>query len=196
MTGLALPRDLAGPLDPEALAAAEVAIAAAVVAYAEQASGSRLSPSRISPIFAAEPEVADPGEALAETAAAPDPGARLAAFNPPQKGYRALRDALRRMDDAARRGGVQPDGAEIDLGSAVSDAPAFGDDPLLGAAGGSESRPPDGAPISPPPRPGPRATPRRASAPRSSPTWRCGAGSRATWASGASRSTFPTSPSR
>ncbi len=123
--GLALPRDLAGPLEPEALAAAEAAIAAAVVAYAEQASGSRLSPDRLSPVFAADPQIVDPGEALAETAAALDPAARLAAFNPPQKGYRALREALSRVNEAT----ASPPN---DLDAAVSDAPAIGDDPLLG----------------------------------------------------------------
>ena len=92
LSAFALPRRLVGPLVPEATAEAEVAVAAAVVAYAEQASGSRLTPRRVSRLVSAQPSVADPGEALAETAAAPDPGARLADFNPPQKGYRALRE--------------------------------------------------------------------------------------------------------
>ena len=134
IAALPLPRDGAHPLDPDALAAAEVAVAAGVVAYAEQASGSRLSPSRVSPLFAAAPEVADPGEALAETAAASDPGARLAAFNPPQKGYRTLREALKRIDDAARNDPARPDAGRVDLGGSLSDAPAFSADPLFGAA--------------------------------------------------------------
>jgi len=49
---LAFPRELEGPLGPDALAAAEIGVAAAVVAYADQATGSRLAPSRVSPIFA------------------------------------------------------------------------------------------------------------------------------------------------
>ena len=36
--------------------------------------------------------------ALAETAAAADPARRLADFNPPQTGYRALRDELKRLE--------------------------------------------------------------------------------------------------
>jgi hypothetical protein len=132
LSGLSLPRKLAAPLDPAALAAAEVALASGVVAYAEQASGSRLAPWRVSPVFAARPEVADPGEALAETAAASDPGARLAAFNPPQKGYQALREALRRVDERAE-GAAPGDNAAADL-DAFSDAPAFSDDALVGAA--------------------------------------------------------------
>ncbi len=135
--GLAIPHDLVGPLGPEALA--EAAIAAAVVAYAEQASGSRLSPSRLSPVFAADPQIVDAGEALAETAVASDPGARLAAFNPPQKGYRALRDALERMNELTSRP-RRAEFAEDALGEAVSDAPALGDKPLLGAAYGKSGR--------------------------------------------------------
>jgi murein L,D-transpeptidase YcbB/YkuD len=130
---LPLPRKLIAPLDPEAMAAAEVAVAADVVAYAQQASGSRLSPWRVSPIFSTAPEVADPGEALAETAAAPDPGARLADFNPPQKGYRALREALMRLD-AAAIDGARADAAALDRGASISDTAASRDDPLFGAA--------------------------------------------------------------
>jgi murein L,D-transpeptidase YcbB/YkuD len=131
IAGLDLPGGLAGPLDPEALAAAEIAVAAGVVAYAELASGSRLDPARVSPLFADRPEVADPGEALAEVAGAADPGVRLAAYNPPQKGYKELRQALNRLNDAARDGEPGPDGAAPGLG-VVSDAPAISDDPLLG----------------------------------------------------------------
>ena len=128
---LPLPGKFVAPLDPEAIADAEVAVAADVVAYAEQASGSRLSPVRVSPVFSTAPEVADPGRALAETAAAPDPGARLADFNPPQKGYRALREALMTMEASAKGGGAWTDA--VDAGAAVSDASAMGEDPLFGA---------------------------------------------------------------
>jgi murein L,D-transpeptidase YcbB/YkuD len=139
LSGLALPRNLAGPLNPDALAAAETAIAAAVVAYAEQASGSRLSPYRLSPIFAADSQIVDPAEALAETAAASDPGARLAAFNPPQKGYRSLREALWRVNEGGR-GVRNRDPTENDLGAAISDGPVL-DDPVLGAADGVKKAP-------------------------------------------------------
>ena len=80
-------------------------MASAVVAYAEQATGSRVPPSHVSPLIFATPSVVDPGIALAETAAAADPARRLADFNPPQKGYRALRDELKRLEnpDVAER---------------------------------------------------------------------------------------------
>jgi L,D-transpeptidase YcbB len=101
LSAFALPRDLAARLGPDDLARNETTIAAAIVAYAEQATGSRVPPSRISWIITAEPSVADPGAALAETAATPDPAARLGAFNPPQKSYRELRDELKRLSEAS-----------------------------------------------------------------------------------------------
>jgi L,D-transpeptidase YcbB len=115
LSAFALPRRLAGPLSPTDLAEAETAIAAAVVTYAEQASGSRITPSRISRLVSAQPNIVDPGVALAESASAPDPGQRLAAFNPPQKGYRVLRDALSRLRDADPRRGESH--AALDLGT-------------------------------------------------------------------------------
>jgi murein L,D-transpeptidase YcbB/YkuD len=98
LSAFALPRDLGSGLDPDAIAEAETTIASAVVAYAEQATGSRVVPSHVSPLIFARPSVVDPGVALAETALAPDPAQRLADFNPPQRGYRALRDELKRLD--------------------------------------------------------------------------------------------------
>jgi L,D-transpeptidase YcbB len=106
LSAFALPRDLGSDLDPEEIAEAETTIASAVVAYAEQATGSRVPPARVSPLIFATPSIADPGAVLAETAAAANPAQRLADFNPPQKGYRALRDELKRLetpDVAGRR---------------------------------------------------------------------------------------------
>ena len=115
--GLALPRAIGPGLGPDALAEAETAIASAVVIYAEQATGSRVPPARVSPLIFASPSLADPGAALAETAAASDPARRLADFNPPQKGYRDLKEEWMRLlapapsasePDANLRAGPQP----------------------------------------------------------------------------------------
>ena len=100
LSGFTPPREIGAGLAPDALAEAETAIASEVVIYAEQATGARVAPSRISPPIAATPSVADPGAALAETAAAADPAQRLADFNPPQKGYRDLRQEWKRLIDA------------------------------------------------------------------------------------------------
>jgi murein L,D-transpeptidase YcbB/YkuD len=99
-------------------------IAAAIVTYAEQASGSRVPPSRVSRLITTSPTVADPGVALAETAAAPDPGARLADFNPPQKGYRDLREELKRLiEDASGRARLHAIAPALDPGLGAAQAP-------------------------------------------------------------------------
>jgi murein L,D-transpeptidase YcbB/YkuD len=132
LSAFALPRELAPRLAPESLAEAETTIASAVVAYAEQATGSRVLPSHVSPVVFAAPSLADPGAALAETAAAADPAQRLADFNPPQKGYRELRDQLKRLIEAA------PDAER----RAPADPQAAGDlDPQAGQAGRRTKRP-------------------------------------------------------
>ena len=101
------PRAIGPGLGPDALAEAETAIASAVVIYAEQATGSRVPPARVSPLIFASPSLADQGAALAETAAASDPARRLADFNPPQKGYRDLKEESIRLL-APAPGGSEP----------------------------------------------------------------------------------------
>ena len=134
LSAIALPRAAPANLAPSDLAAAETSIAAAVVIYAEQASGARLAPWRISPLFSAFPRVADPGAALAETAGAADPGARLADFNPPQKGYRDLREELMPLKGPSTVSGRR---AALDLSLDIAEAPLVDDD--AAAAAGPQS---------------------------------------------------------
>jgi murein L,D-transpeptidase YcbB/YkuD len=115
LSAITLPRHLEARLAPNDLAEAETTISEAVVIYAEQASGSRVMPWRVSPIVSDAPSVVGPGVALAETAAAPDPAERLADFNPPQKGYRLLRDELNRLVEAGGRGSQREGGGAPDL---------------------------------------------------------------------------------
>jgi murein L,D-transpeptidase YcbB/YkuD len=141
---LVVPRAIGAALAPDALAEAEIAIASAVVIYAEQATGSRVPPTRVSPFIFATRSVADPGAALRETTEAPDPARRLADFNPPQKGYRDLREEWMRLiapppsasgpttdlptdpqPDKAGRAGKRPAGGRIHTASA-DPALAFG----------------------------------------------------------------------
>jgi murein L,D-transpeptidase YcbB/YkuD len=98
LSAFALPHDLGSGLDPDAIAQAETTIASAVVAYAQQAGGSRVPPSHVSALIFATPSIVDAGTALTETAMAADPAQRLANFNPPQRGYRELRDELKRLE--------------------------------------------------------------------------------------------------
>jgi L,D-transpeptidase YcbB len=135
------PRDVTG-LGDDALAETEIQIAAAVVAYAEQASGSRTPTARFSPLVSLKSNIADPGQALAEVAAAPDPAQRLAAFNPPQKGYRDLREALARLNGGSegvaglrRPGTAAVASIDVDAGQVRADI-----DLLAGAQGAAAGR--------------------------------------------------------
>ncbi|VTZ52609.1 ErfK/YbiS/YcfS/YnhG family protein [Methylocella tundrae] len=79
----------------EEVANADIALSEAVVAYGRQASGSRVDPHAISPLIGARPELADPSLILAiVSSSGADAGAALKNFNPPQKGYAALRAKL------------------------------------------------------------------------------------------------------
>lgn len=76
-------------------ASAELALSEAIADYAAQASGSRVDPAAISSEIEERPKVAKPAQALDAVAGAGDEaGARLAAFNPPQPAYAALRETL------------------------------------------------------------------------------------------------------
>jgi L,D-transpeptidase YcbB len=82
---------------PARLAEAEITLSEAVIAYAFEASGARIDPIRISPLITAKATIADPLQALNAVAAAANPDATLAAFNPPQQGYRELREKLAQL---------------------------------------------------------------------------------------------------
>ena len=82
------------PAPASGLAAGDVALAQAAAAYAFQASGGRVEPSRLSKLIGLRPEVVSAAQALEETSQAADAGAQLASYNPPQQGYRALREKL------------------------------------------------------------------------------------------------------
>ena len=80
---------------PDAVASADVALSEAVVAYGREAGGSRVDPHAISPLIGARPTLADPAVILAIVSSAGEgAGAALQNFNPPQKGYQALRAKL------------------------------------------------------------------------------------------------------
>jgi L,D-transpeptidase YcbB len=95
--------------DDEKLAEAEIALTAQVVEYGREASGSRIDPVRLSNLIGAKPEVAEPGQILGAVAAAGgNAGAALEGFNPPQPGYRALRDKLAELRREGRPEAAKP----------------------------------------------------------------------------------------
>jgi murein L,D-transpeptidase YcbB/YkuD len=76
------------------LAATELALSEAVVTYGRQASGGRIDPRTISALITEKPTPAEPARILGTVASAADAGAALEDFNPPQAGYKALRQKL------------------------------------------------------------------------------------------------------
>ncbi|QXX75997.1 hypothetical protein MHY1_02831 [Methylovirgula sp. HY1] len=145
--GLSL-RDMPAPVfvqaegepSDNALATAEIDLSARIVAYGRQASGSRLDPRRISALIGAKPEVAAPAQILASVAAAgTNAGPVLEAFNPPQAGYRALREKLaelRRETPPVADGKPIPRGPTLKVG--MSDPRV----PLIRARFGLDTEPP------------------------------------------------------
>jgi L,D-transpeptidase YcbB len=91
---LSLPSARIPDATPEQLAKIDVVMSQAVIAYAVEASGGRVDPQRISPDISERPALANPVRALERVLAASDPAAALQDFNPPQKGYRDLREKL------------------------------------------------------------------------------------------------------
>jgi murein L,D-transpeptidase YcbB/YkuD len=112
LSELSIPAPGARMKNPALLARAEVALGQAVLAYAFQASGGRIDPARISPMITAKAAVPDPARALGIVATAADPDAALAGFNPPQKGYRELREELALVRAALGDSGPSADHAE------------------------------------------------------------------------------------
>ncbi|MCW6507029.1 L,D-transpeptidase family protein [Lichenifustis flavocetrariae] len=105
--------------DPTAveLAQAELALSEAVVAYARQAGGARVDPLQINRLITAKRTLVDVPQILSSVIGAPDAGAALRAFNPPQPGYAALRAKLAELRQAApvARAGI-PLGPTLRLG--------------------------------------------------------------------------------
>jgi murein L,D-transpeptidase YcbB/YkuD len=80
--------------EPAVLAATELALSEAVVTYGRQASGGRIDPRTISALITEKPAPAEPAQILSTVASAADAGAALEDLNPPQAGYKALRQKL------------------------------------------------------------------------------------------------------
>ncbi|MCI0598756.1 MAG: L,D-transpeptidase family protein, partial [Beijerinckiaceae bacterium] len=108
------------PATDEEIAAADIALTDAVVAYGRQASGSRVDPQMISRLIGSAPEAADPAVILALVSSAGEgAGEELRRFNPPQKGYQALREKLlqlRRGHGLAGRDPALPAGPVLHRG--------------------------------------------------------------------------------
>ena len=124
---------------PEEIVTAELALTDAVVAYARQASGSRVDPKVISPLIGTLPTLADPAEVL-DTVSGGDAeaGDKLAALNPAEPRYVALRDKLGELRGKRKPAGdvgkPLPAGASLHVGMRDKRVPLLR--ARLGAAAG------------------------------------------------------------
>lgn len=80
--------------DKDSLAEADVRLSALAVLYARDARGGRLEPRRLSRNLTPTLYLPSATEVLSELTAVTDPGAALAAYNPPHEGYRRLKAKL------------------------------------------------------------------------------------------------------
>lgn len=83
--------------DKGSLAEADVRLSALAVLYARDARGARIDPRRLSKLITPTLYLPSATEVLSELAAVPDPGAALAAYNPPHEGYQRLKAKLAEM---------------------------------------------------------------------------------------------------
>ncbi len=124
---------------PEDIVAAELALTDAVVGYARQASGSRVDPKVISPLIGSLPTLADPAEVLDTVSGADaEAGDKLAALNPSEPRYVALRDKLSELrgkrKPVANAGKPLPSGPSLHVGMRDKRVPLLR--ARLGAAAG------------------------------------------------------------
>ena len=92
---------------PDRLAEIEANLSAVAAVYALEATGARIAPLSISQLAGPTVEVVDPLDALTAIAAASDPGRRLQDFNPPQPGYRRLREKLAELSAPKTASGAE-----------------------------------------------------------------------------------------
>lgn len=104
--------------DKVSLAEADIRLSTLAVLYARDARGARIDPRRLSKLITPTLYLPSATEVLSELTAVKDPGAALAAYNPPHQGYRNLKAKLaelRRHQDDAPMVRIPP-GPELKLG--------------------------------------------------------------------------------
>ncbi len=108
------------PASPEAIADAEITLSQAILAYAHDAAVGRLDPGSISANIGYRPVAPNPQQILADVAEAARPADALAAFNPTNPAFVALRQelAIERSRPAAELGIQVPDGKLLRPGMA------------------------------------------------------------------------------
>lgn len=93
--------ELDGLEDAEAVAGAEIQLTETLLKYARHAQAGRLVPSRVSSGFKNKPVYPEPSEVLVKISNSVDKVAALSSYNPPHKGFKALKAELARLQTAA-----------------------------------------------------------------------------------------------
>jgi murein L,D-transpeptidase YcbB/YkuD len=105
------------PVDTQIAARAEVMLSMAIVTYARNAHSGRLDPASVSENFDYKPHLPDPVAVLTGLAAAADPAAALAAYNPTHPEFIALRNELATIRaNATVRPPLVPEGKLLKVG--------------------------------------------------------------------------------
>ena len=106
--------DFAAAATPDALAEADLKLTASILDYARHAQGGRMHFSRVSADIAYPEHNPEPADILSNMATTKDAAAALDSYNPPQKGYKALKAKL-----AELRGTSETAPAKIEEGQAL-----------------------------------------------------------------------------
>ena len=89
--------ELDGFEDADSVAGAEMQLTETLLKYARHAQGGRLIPSKVSNGFKNKPVYPEPAEVLVKIANSVDKVAALSSYNPPHRGFKALKAELARM---------------------------------------------------------------------------------------------------
>ena len=92
--------ELDGFEDADSVAGAEMQLTETLLKYARHAQGGRLIPSKVSNGFKNKPVYPEPAEVLVKIANSVDKVAALSSYNPPHKGFKALKAELARLQAA------------------------------------------------------------------------------------------------
>jgi murein L,D-transpeptidase YcbB/YkuD len=124
--------------EPTALAEAELRLTLSALTYARHAQVGRVHHSRVSSDiqFTLDPD--EPADVLKALADAKDAGAKLASYNPPHAGYKALKAKLAEVRGRKEEAGPTriPDGATLKVGMKDSRVPLIRE--RLGVAAGTD----------------------------------------------------------
>lgn len=107
--------ELDGYEDADSVAGAEMQLTETLLKYARHAQGGRLIPSKVSNGFKNKPVYPEPAEVLVKIANSVDKVAALSSYNPPHKGFKALKAELARLQaaTAVEPNIIVPDGGTL-----------------------------------------------------------------------------------